>query len=51
MSVHLINKYYNEVERTIRYADYKEKVIDLLQRDCTMSVETVRIVGEMEGRE
>jgi predicted helicase len=33
---------------TYRFADYKEKVIDLLKRVCRVSVETVRIVGEME---
>jgi predicted helicase len=32
---------------TYRFADYKEHVIDLLQRVCTVSVETVKIVGEM----
>jgi predicted helicase len=30
-----------------RFADYKEKVIDLLSRVTTVSVETVRIVEEM----
>lgn len=30
-----------------RFADYKEKVIDLLQRVTTVSVETVRIIREM----
>ena len=30
-----------------RFADYKEKVIDLLRRVTTVSVETVRISGEM----
>jgi predicted helicase len=35
---------------TYRFADYKEKVIDLLKRVCRVSVETVRVVGEMEGR-
>jgi predicted helicase len=34
---------------TYRFADYKEQVIDLLRRVCTVSVETVRIVGEMEN--
>ena len=29
---------------TYRFADYKERVIDLLQRVCTVSVETMRIV-------
>ena len=36
---------------TYRFADYKEKVMDLLKRVCTVSVETVRIVGEMEGKD
>jgi len=35
---------------TYRFADYKEKVIDLLKRVCTVSVETVRIVSEMEKK-
>lgn len=33
---------------TYRFADYKDKVIDLLRRVCRVSMETVRIVGEME---
>ncbi len=33
---------------TYRFADHKERVIDLLQRVCTVSVETVRIVDELE---
>ena len=32
---------------TYRFADYKEQVIDLLRRVCTVSVETVKIVNEM----
>ena len=32
-----------------RFADYKEQVIDLLQRVCTVSVKTVRIMKEMEN--
>ena len=32
---------------TYRFADYKEEVIDLLKRVCTVSVETVNIVREM----
>jgi predicted helicase len=32
---------------TYRFADYKEQVIDLLQRVCTVSVETMRIVQAM----
>ena len=34
---------------TYRFKDYKEQVINLLKRVCTVSVETVRIVGEMPG--
>jgi predicted helicase len=34
---------------TYRFADYKERVIDLLQRVCTVSVETVRIMREMKS--
>jgi predicted helicase len=33
---------------TYRFADYKTKVIDLLKRVCTVSVETVKIVEEMK---
>lgn len=33
---------------TYRFADYKEDVIDLLARVCTVSVETMKIVSEME---
>ncbi|MFI5186269.1 MAG: type ISP restriction/modification enzyme [Chitinophagales bacterium] len=32
---------------TYRFADYKEKVIDLLKRVCTVSVETMKIINEM----
>ncbi len=34
---------------TYRFADYKEKVIDLLLRVTTVSVETVKIVGAMRA--
>jgi predicted helicase len=34
---------------TYKFADFKEKVIDLLMRVCRVSVETMRIVREMEG--
>ncbi len=34
---------------TYRFADHKEKVIDLLARVTRVSVETVRIVGEMKA--
>ena len=33
---------------TYRFADYKEYVIDLLKRVCTVSVETMKVVREME---
>ena len=32
---------------TYRFADHKERVIDLLKRVCTVSVETVRIIGHL----
>jgi len=32
---------------TYRFADYKEHVIDLLKRVCTVSVETLKIIEEM----
>ena len=35
---------------TYRFADYKESVIDLLQRVCTVSVATMKIIREMEAR-
>jgi predicted helicase len=34
---------------TYRFADYKEQVIDLLQRVCTVSVETMRIIQDMDN--
>ncbi len=36
---------------TYRFADYKEKVIDLLMRVCTVSVKTVEIVNRMSDRD
>ncbi|MEA5553131.1 type ISP restriction/modification enzyme [Anabaena cylindrica UHCC 0172] len=33
---------------TYRFADYKEQVIDLLMRVCTVSVDTMKIIKEME---
>lgn len=33
---------------TYQFADYKEHVIDLLMRVCTVSVETIGVVREME---
>lgn len=32
---------------TYKFADYKDKVIDLLKRVCTVSVETMKVVEEM----
>jgi predicted helicase len=32
---------------TYRFGDYKEQVIDLLMRVCTVSVETIRIISQM----
>ena len=34
---------------TYRFRDYKEEVIDLLMRVTAVSVETMRVVGEMES--
>ncbi len=34
---------------TYKFADYKDQVIDLLQRVCTVSVETMKIIKEMEN--
>nr|WP_234301002.1 type ISP restriction/modification enzyme [Sphaerospermopsis aphanizomenoides] len=33
---------------TYRFADYKEQVIDLLMRVCTVSIDTMKIIKEME---
>jgi predicted helicase len=33
---------------TYRFADHKEKVIDLLQRVCTVSMETMKIINTIE---
>ncbi len=33
---------------TYKFADYKEHVIDLLKRVCTVSVETMKILNQME---
>lgn len=35
---------------TYRFADYKENVIDLLMRVCTVSVKTMEIVKQMETK-
>lgn len=34
---------------TYRFSDYKEQVIDLLARVCTISVETMKIIKDMES--
>ena len=39
----IIEKNFN----TYQFAEYKESVIELLGRVCTVSVETMRIVKEM----
>ncbi len=36
---------------TYKFADYKEHVIDLIKRVCTVSVRTVEIIKEMEKEE
>ena len=41
MSIHLIQ------HDTYRFADYKEQVIDLLCRVCTVSVATMDIITRM----
>lgn len=33
---------------TYKFADYKKQVVDLLKRVCTVSVETMKVVVEME---
>ena len=32
---------------TYRFKDYKEQVIELLERVCRVSVETVKVIDEM----
>ncbi|MDR2100182.1 MAG: N-6 DNA methylase [Campylobacteraceae bacterium] len=36
---------------TYRFADYKEQVVELLKRVCTVSIETVKIVSAMQKAE
>ena len=36
---------------TYRFADYKEQVVDLLQRVCTVSIETMKIIEKMKVTE
>ena len=40
-----------EKVNTYRYSDHKERVIDLLRRVCTISIETMEIVDGMAHRE
>lgn len=48
MSQLLINEYLKQLDLTYRFADYKEKVIDLLRRVTTVSVETEHITQAMK---
>lgn len=41
--------HYTENFNTYRFADYKENVIELLQKITTVSVETMKIIREMES--
>jgi predicted helicase len=34
---------------TYRFADHKEQVTTLLMRVCTLSVETMKIINQMDG--
>ena len=36
------------VQKDVSYDNYKDKVIDLLRRVCTVSVETMKIIREIE---
>ena len=53
MSIQLIQKYYAEVDRIIRYggsrneSSLRKPFQDLLCHVCTVSVETMKIVKEM----
>ncbi len=37
------------LDNTYHFVDYKEQVIELLQRVCTVSVATMKIIGEFEN--
>jgi len=43
----ILDQYIAEKFNTYRFADYKKPVIELLQRVCTISVETMTIIEEM----
>ena len=40
---------FKEKFNTYRFAGYKDQVIDLLTRVATVSVETMKIIAEMEA--
>jgi predicted helicase len=40
--------HYSEKFNTYRFADYKEHIIELLKKVTTVSVETMKIIREME---
>jgi len=35
---------------TYKFADYKKEVIELLKKVCTVSVETMKVICEMEKK-
>ncbi|MBK8927550.1 MAG: hypothetical protein IPM74_17025 [Crocinitomicaceae bacterium] len=47
LSQNLSKRVLNEKFNTYKFADYKAEVIDLLKRVCTVSVETMKIIDEM----
>ncbi|MDZ7949687.1 MAG: hypothetical protein RMY16_03380 [Nostoc sp. DedQUE12b] len=48
MAVHVKKHRFGLHFKTYRFADYKEQMIDLLQRVCTISVETMQIIQQIE---
>ena len=46
--ISLLAKKKNLLNKVAYFADYKEKVIELLQRITTVSIETMKIIREME---
>ena len=47
MSIQLIQQYHTKIERIIRYGGSRNE--SALRRVTTVSVETMKIVGEMPG--
>ncbi|MFY7811649.1 MAG: type ISP restriction/modification enzyme, partial [Flavobacterium sp.] len=45
----IADKTIEEQFNTYRFAEYKDYVIDLLKRVCTVSVETIKIINEMKN--